>query len=127
MRISKYMSLHAGKNKQGKKYLKICVCNWRFVIANGRVALKTPRTLFGGKLRHSHKIKERKFEEHECKCEMCGKRLHDFKHTKLLHILPVSFDPEFARDPNNTIIFCTTCHKWIFKHYPQAAALLSLQ
>lgn len=136
MRITKYIGLHAGKNNQGKKYLKICVCNWRFVIANGPVSIKNPRTLLGGKLRK--KIKGRKLEEQECKCEICGKDLSDWKHAELHHILPVSLVPELARDPKNMMILCHECHKaihdnpfvysrQILDYYPKVAAQFSLQ
>lgn len=135
MRITKYIGLHAGKNNQGKKYLRICVCNWRFVIANGPVSIKNPRNLVSHKLRK--KIKARKLEEHECKCEICGKDLN-WENAELHHILPVSLAPEFARDPKNMMILCHDCHKaihsnpfvysrQILDYYPKVAAQFSLQ
>ena len=133
---SKFSSVHFGKTQKGNKYMKICLGNWRLVIANCPVALKNQRTLLGGRLRR--KIKEHKLEERQCKCEICGKELTDFRRAELHHIIPVSLVPEMARDPKNMMILCRDCHKaihsnpfvysrQILDYYPEVAAQFSLQ
>lgn len=135
MRINDNFHIHAGRNKHGKKYFKICLYSWRFVVANCSVQIKGSRNeMTKGQRR---RFREQLLEENENKCECCGKQLTHLD-AQLHHILPICMAPELAADKSNLMLLCPTCHKAIHSNpfvysrqildrYPEVAAQFSLQ
>lgn len=96
-----------------KHFFKLCIREWRIVIANCPVKIKKFRNEMTAKKRRA--IKLWLLDRTGGKCEMCGRTV-EYGTMSLHHILPVSMAPELSTTKSNMMCLCSDCHRKIHRN-----------